>query len=777
MKRAAPCRETAPQPGLPSMPDIANDAMSRQPIHGATTMSCPRSITFTIPGTGSSPGVTITAVEVDGKLQFTMSLPPGSSANADLRGLFFDLADDSKLAGLTASGSGMTDFDTIDVVDLGQGANMNGSGTSFDVGLEIGTAGTGKDTYQSFSFTLSNAASNLTLDDIAHMDFGVVVSGNRLMTVAPAAPDAVDDQMTVYEDGSAGLHAAADTPQGVLLQVLHNDTDADGQALTITHVEGAQHGTVQIVDGDDADTLAGDALLYTPVGDWSGSEALEYCVSDGHGGTDSAHVALTVAAVADKPLLDVQVLEGASVNEMRIVVTATQTDDDGSEVIDRIVTSGLPDGATLVALEPMAPTGQPGQWMQEFKLVLPADQDSKFDLAISAVSKEASNGDEESALHTVKVELQHTAHSYTDSFEAVDQSLWSAGDAYIIDKHSFIGVDDGVQAKSADGDLFWYDMDMGLKLGFTQDIHIEGGQIDAQMSFDMDVETLHNKTTDTLLIKSSAIATDANFATLGPSGAYALDFDFDWNYDLGAGLDLGAFGKYDLLGGLLHFGDSMHEDIIDVSTADIDLDLGGILPGLAGNISWPQLDMAGGFGASKTTSFANFQLDGDEFLSGGLANVFDISADIGVAWGTLELLDVDFSGGLSIAQSLAMNAQALTGTIHFEDGSTRAIKFGQDIKIDGASVLDKDGDGVVEFTIDVSPTVSLNNKTDLVGDIAYSIDILKAQGGYGIEDVLSGTFDVGPVAHFGDASSAVLASLHDASFDLAFNGEQLVFGG
>jgi hypothetical protein len=57
-------------------------------------------------------------------------------------------------------------------IDLGNGANMQGAASPFDVGLEFGTQGIGKDDIQSTSFTLSNTDNNLTLDDIAHVQFG-----------------------------------------------------------------------------------------------------------------------------------------------------------------------------------------------------------------------------------------------------------------------------------------------------------------------------------------------------------------------------------------------------------------------------------------------------------------------------------------------------------------------------------------------------------------------------------------------------------------------------
>jgi hypothetical protein len=59
---------------------------------------------------------------------------------------------------------------------------------------------------------------------------------------------------------------------------------------------------------------------------------------------------VTITAVADIPDLDVQVLPGEEVNQIVLRVTATQTDADSSEFMDRIATSvagGLPAGSTI----------------------------------------------------------------------------------------------------------------------------------------------------------------------------------------------------------------------------------------------------------------------------------------------------------------------------------------------------------------------------------------------------------------------------------------------
>jgi hypothetical protein len=268
---------------------------------------CPRTISFTIPGgTPGNPGVQVTAVEHQengvktGTIDFTVDV----LGDADLRGLFFQF-NEAHLNGLTVTGGdGLITNKLIQansVINLGQGAEMNGAASPFDVGIRWGTPGPNPDNINfPVHFTLSNAANNLTLDDIAHQQFGVKIGAAggkdaKLTTIAPAAPDAHDDAFAIFEDGANGLGDPSHLPVGQLFDVITNsDTDADGDTLTIIDTHGAQHGTVQIVDGPDADTAPGDLILYTPDADYSGTDSFVYCVSDGHGGQDNATVNVTV---------------------------------------------------------------------------------------------------------------------------------------------------------------------------------------------------------------------------------------------------------------------------------------------------------------------------------------------------------------------------------------------------------------------------------------------------------------------------------------------------
>ena len=96
-----------------------------------------------------------------------------------------------------------------------------------------------------------------------------------------SAPDAVNDSVTTDEDTS------------VSISVLGNDTDPNGDSLSISSVDQPAHGAAAI-NGTD--------VTYTPTADFSGTDSFNYTISDGHGGSDSATVTVTVSAVNDPPV-------------------------------------------------------------------------------------------------------------------------------------------------------------------------------------------------------------------------------------------------------------------------------------------------------------------------------------------------------------------------------------------------------------------------------------------------------------------------------------------
>ena len=99
-----------------------------------------------------------------------------------------------------------------------------------------------------------------------------------------------------------------DTP--VVIDVLANDVDSDGDSLIIDSVdeESIQGGNVRVISGGDtndednnSESNVNERIEYTPAGGFIGSDEFTYNISDGNGAIDSATVTITVNQVVIAP--------------------------------------------------------------------------------------------------------------------------------------------------------------------------------------------------------------------------------------------------------------------------------------------------------------------------------------------------------------------------------------------------------------------------------------------------------------------------------------------
>ena len=105
------------------------------------------------------------------------------------------------------------------------------------------------------------------------------------------APHAKDDFVSTPKNTAATIN------------VLNNDSDPDGDTITLQTKSSASHGTV---------TKSGNQIIYAPGTGYTGPDQFEYSISDGRGGLDSAAVYITVtepgatlAAIGGRVWLDV----------------------------------------------------------------------------------------------------------------------------------------------------------------------------------------------------------------------------------------------------------------------------------------------------------------------------------------------------------------------------------------------------------------------------------------------------------------------------------------
>ncbi len=101
------------------------------------------------------------------------------------------------------------------------------------------------------------------------------------ITVTPLndPPDAVDDSIATPKD------------EMITINVLSNDTDPDGDLISIETVTAPLNGSTTLnPDG---------TICYTPASGYSGADFFHYTISDGNGGQDTAKVLVTVTNSAD----------------------------------------------------------------------------------------------------------------------------------------------------------------------------------------------------------------------------------------------------------------------------------------------------------------------------------------------------------------------------------------------------------------------------------------------------------------------------------------------
>lgn len=140
----------------------------------------------------------------------------------------------------------------------------------------------------------------------------------------------------------------------VVINALANDTDADGDSLTITSFDetSAKGGSISLVDGK---------LSYTAPAGYNGMDTFNYIISDGNGGTATGAVSITVGSTTETPFKpddDSYKVTAADLNSNgEISLDILNGDEYSTAVIIRVQT--LPSYGTLSSLAADNTTAEP----------------------------------------------------------------------------------------------------------------------------------------------------------------------------------------------------------------------------------------------------------------------------------------------------------------------------------------------------------------------------------------------------------------------------------
>ncbi|MGH1368913.1 MAG: Ig-like domain-containing protein, partial [Maritimibacter sp.] len=207
-----------------------------------------------------------------------------------------------------------TDEDTAIIVDLtdndsdpeGDDFEVTSVGTPTNGTVELQPDGTVKYTPNE-DFNGTDTFTYIVTDEHGATDEATVT-----ITIDPVndRPDGEDDVAVTPED----------TP--VVIDVIANDTDPEGDPLEVAELGEPENGTAELnPDG---------TVTYTPNTDFTGTDTFTYTVTDGNGGTDVVTVQVAV--------------ESDEVNEVDAVDDLSATETDTPVVIDVLANDNDPEG-------------------------------------------------------------------------------------------------------------------------------------------------------------------------------------------------------------------------------------------------------------------------------------------------------------------------------------------------------------------------------------------------------------------------------------------------
>ncbi|MBE9609571.1 retention module-containing protein, partial [Chitinilyticum piscinae] len=242
------------------------------------------------------------------------------------------------------------------------------------------------DTQRTLSSGFDTGGINVNLlDPIANSDPGTPPAVNQ-------PPDAVDDG-TIPDAINDALITRENTPLTIDPAVLlANDTDPEGDPLTIISVQGAVNGTVALIDGK---------VVFTPDEGFNGSGSFTYTITDGKGGVDTATVKIGVTPV-DPPVVDFLDSNGEAAGNNTIVENA-QAGVTGNILLQAdggiasVTLTGSEGSITLTLAQLLNLGGSPAEFVTEHGTLILTGFDSQtgtlsYEFVVNPGGQDHSNG-------------------------------------------------------------------------------------------------------------------------------------------------------------------------------------------------------------------------------------------------------------------------------------------------------------------------------------------------------------------------------------------------
>jgi len=196
------------------------------------------------------------------------------------------------------------DSDVLTIVSTTQGSNGS-------VAIDAGNISV---TYTPNSGYVGGDSFEYTISDGHNHQATATVTVTVTQTTTGSPPVAQNDSATTPQDVA------------VTIDVIANDSDPDGDTLTVVNVTLPLNGSTSI---------SNNKVVYTPNTGFSGSDSFQYTISDGNGGQDSATVSVTVNGNPTQNTVPVALPDFASTTintAVEIDVLANDSDSDGDQL-------------------------------------------------------------------------------------------------------------------------------------------------------------------------------------------------------------------------------------------------------------------------------------------------------------------------------------------------------------------------------------------------------------------------------------------------------------